>query len=124
LGVRVDAVLKELQQLDVNRYPNAAAVLIRVVIELAVAQVFDIKNWKPPAEFRARVKHCLTKIDPTNKDRKYQAVRAGLQDGTSVLAVGTLHAFVHNPHFNPTAADLRNIAANYSHFLAALDSLV
>ncbi len=124
LGGKVSAVLRELQHLDIDRYPNASAALIRVVLELAVGQVFDLNNWKQAGTLKAGVNKCLLKIDPSHKDLKYQAVRAGLQDGTSVLAVATIQAFLHNPHFHPTGTELRTIAANYAPFLAALDSLV
>jgi hypothetical protein len=38
--------------------------------------------------------------------------------------VATLHAWVHNPNFHPTASELRSVAHNYTPFLTALDVLV
>jgi hypothetical protein len=124
LGSRISNILGELQQLDVDRLSNAAAVLVRAVLELSVAQFFAEKGWKQTQELRNQVKRCLQEIDPTGKDRRYQAVRVGLQDGTSVLAIATLHGYVHNPHYHPTGTELRSIAANYESFLQALDELV
>jgi hypothetical protein len=124
LGSRIQAILLELKTLDLDKFPNAASVLLRAVIELSVDQVFDVKGWSKQGEFKNRVKKCLTAIDSTNRDPAYQAVRAGLQDGTSMMAVATMHAWVHNPQWHPVATDLRQVAENYSPFLTALDALV
>jgi hypothetical protein len=124
LGGKVADILEELKRIDVDGYPNACAALIRVVMELAVGQVHEINNWNEPKNLREGVRKCLSKLDATNKDQTYQAVRAGLQDGTSLLSVRTMQAYLHNPHFHPTGTELRRIAANYAPFLAGLDTLV
>jgi len=123
LGGRTSMVLSELQQLDVERYPNACAAILRVVIELAVTDVYVRNGWTLE-KLRGMVLKCLNQIDRTGKDPKYQSVRTGLADGTSVFSVATIHAYLHNPDFHPTATEIRSIAANYSAFLAALDTLV
>ena len=124
LGERIQAILTELRRLELDRFPNAAALMIRALVELSVDQVYDNKNWPLKGELRTRVRRCLHEIDPTDKDNQYQAVRTGLQDGSSLLAVANLHAYVHNRSYHPTAGDLRAIAANYGPFLQALDGLV
>jgi hypothetical protein len=70
------------------------------------------------------VRKCVRELDPTEKDLKFQPVRAGLADGTSVLAVVTIHAYLHNAYFTPTPTELRSTASNYSAFLASLDTRV
>lgn len=124
LGSRVASILKELKRLDVDDYPNAAAVLVRCVLELSVDQVHDAKNWALTAELKNRVRKCLRAVDPTEKKAAFQAVRTGLSDGTSLLAVTTLHAYVHNPHYHPSGTEIRTIASNYAEFLKALDALI
>lgn len=124
LGDRIQSVLNELRRLDLERFPNAAALLTRAVVELAVDQVHDNKSWPLKGELKNRVRKCLHEIDPTDKDDLYQAVRTGLSDGTSLLAVATMHGYVHNRHYHPTPSDLRAIASNYEAFLQALDALV
>ncbi len=124
LGSRVAAILAELKSLDVDTYPNASAVLLRCVLELSIDQVYNEKNWPQKGELKNRVRKCLHEVDNTDVDTKYQAVRAGLTDGTSVLAVKTLHGYVHNPHFHASGTEVRTIAANYEAFLSALDALV
>lgn len=124
LGSRISAILTEVQSLDVDTYPNACAVLVRSVVELAVAQVYEEKKWSWDRELKKRVKKCLQAVDPANKNPLYQPVRTGLDDGLSLLSVATLHGYVHNPHFHPGGTDLRSITSNYAPFLKALDELV
>jgi len=122
LNPRVLAVFSELRQLEVERYPNATGVLLRVVLELAVNDFLIQKGIRLGQELKDQVRRALKELDPKEKDARFQPVRAGLADGTSVLAVRTIHAFVHNPHYHPTAAELRSIASNYSAFLQGLDA--
>ncbi len=123
LGSRVEAVLEELKKLDVDHFPNTAAILLRAIVDLATEQLHAEKDWPKNQELRKRVERCLLEIDTTGKDPKYQAIRIGLQDGTSPFAIKTMHAYVHNPNFHATPADVRGLAANYQPFLQSLDSL-
>lgn len=125
LGGRIADVLAELQKLDVDKYPNAAGALLRVVIELAVTEVHVQKGWPyANVKFKELVKKCLKALDPGEKDPKYQSVRAGLNDGTSMFAVATIHAYLHNQYYNPTPSEIRSTSSNYAAFLAGLDTLV
>jgi hypothetical protein len=135
-SVRVQNVLGEIQRLDVDAYPNANAVLMRVVINLAVVEVFEKNTWsmthpaavpgKQPKEksLAEMVRECLNHLDPSGKDKKWSSVRHGLTEPNGMLATSTLNAWLHNPHFNPVPSYLRPTAANYSNLLAALDTLV
>ena len=78
----------------------------------------------PLGELRKRIRRCLDEVDPTKKDAKYQGVRSGLSDGTSMLAVATLHGYVHNPNFHPTPTDVRNIIGNLRPFLQEMNDRV
>lgn len=121
VGPRVQSILKELQALDIERSPNSAAVLTRVLLELVITSVVDQKGWTK-GTLRTMVKTCLHKIDPTGKDDRFQRVRIGLDDGTSLLAVATIQAMVHNPDVWPAPIDLRQIAASYTPFLVELNN--
>jgi hypothetical protein len=135
-SVRVQNVLGEIQRLDVDAYPNASAVLMRVVINLAVVEVFEKNTWpmthpaagpgKQPKDksLAEMVRECLTGLDSSGKDKKWTSVRNGLTEPNGMLATSTLNAWLHDPHFNPVPSYLRPTAANYSNFLAALDTLV
>jgi hypothetical protein len=121
LGPRVDAVLRETQALSPENYPNATAIMLRVVLELTVDQLHESKGWGKDQKFKNRLRKALHALDATDRDPKLQSLRTGLQDASSLYAVDTLHAFLHNPHFHPTPAEARSIAANLSEFLRRAD---
>lgn len=118
---RVESILRELQALDIERHPNSAAVLTRVFLELLVASVVEKNNW-PKDNLRGMVKTCLHKMDPTAKDDRFQRVRIGLDDGSSLLAIASIQAMVHNTDMWPAPVDLRAIASAYTPFVIELNS--
>ncbi|HEY5436711.1 MAG TPA: ParB/Srx family N-terminal domain-containing protein [Candidatus Limnocylindrales bacterium] len=121
VGPRVQSILRELQLLDIEKNPNSAAVLTRVLLELVVTSVVEKNNW-PKGSLRAMVKTCLHKIDPTGKDDRFQRVRMGLDDGTSLLSIASIQAMVHNPDVWPAPVDLRAIASGYTPFVVELNN--
>jgi hypothetical protein len=123
LGMRTDNIVREFAGLDVDKFPNASAVLARVILELSVDRFIAKKNLSNSGNLKNRIKRCLHKVDPTDKDATFQAVRQGLSDGTSFYAVSTLHGYVHNPHFHPDGSAIRSIAANLEPFLQALNDV-
>ena len=122
VGPRVQSILRELQHLDIEKSPNSAAVLTRVLLELVVTGVVEKNGW-PKGTLRAMVKTCLHKIDRTGRDDRFQRVRIGLDDGTSLLAISSIQAMVHNPDVWPAPVDLRAIAASYTPFVIELNSV-
>lgn len=121
IGPRVQSILRELQQLDIERHPNSAAVLTRVLLELVVTGVVEKNGW-PKGNLRTMVKTCLHKIDPGGKDDRFQRARIGLDDGTSLLAIASIQAMVHNPDVWPAPIDLRAIASGYTPFVVELNN--
>jgi hypothetical protein len=134
-SVRIRNILSEVQHLPVDDYPNASAVLTRVVINLAVVQVFEKNGWplthpskglgKPENKTLAElVRGCLDQLDPSGKDKKWSVVRVELGKAHGLFAMSTLNAFIHDSGWNPIPKDLRLISANFAAFLAALDGLM
>jgi hypothetical protein len=120
LGAKTQALVREFQALDPDKMPNTAAVVIRAILELAVDEYVARKGLHSHQELRKRVETCLKNIDPSYKASQYQGLRTGLQDGTSLYAVATLHGFVHNPHYHADGTTVRSIAANIEPFLQAM----
>ena len=135
-SLRIRDILAEIQRLPVDDYPNASAVLTRVVINLAVVEVFEKNGWplkhpskglgKPPKDktLAELLRGCLDQLDPSGKDKKWGVVRVELSKPHGQFAMSTLNAFVHDSGFNPVPKDLRLISANFAPFLAALDGLL
>lgn len=80
------------------------------------------KNSWPKGSLRVMVKTCLHKIDPAGKDDRFQRVRMGLDDGTSLLSIASIQAMVHNPDVWPAPVDLRAIASGYTPFVVELNN--
>jgi hypothetical protein len=118
---KTQAILAEFRKLDVDKSPNTAAILTRVVLEFVVDQFVRRKKLKQEQDLKGRVRQCLGRIDSTGKAPEYQGVRAGLTDGHSIFAVRTLHGFVHNPHFHADGNTVRSITSNLEPFLQALN---
>ena len=122
LGGRVPSLLSELQRLQPEDFPNAANVLVRVLLEVALDQAISKYGWGDKGTLRDKLVRALQKIDSTGKDARFQAVRAGLNDGTSLYAVATMHSYLHNPYVHAGPAEARTSAANVAPFLEALDA--
>jgi hypothetical protein len=123
LNPKTQALLREFRSLDVDKFPNAAGILTRAILELSVDEFIESKGLAKDSKFSKRVKTCLHKVDPTDKAQQFLGIRQGLADGTSVYAVSTLHAFVHNPHYQADGTTVRSIASNIEPFLQELNNL-
>jgi hypothetical protein len=121
VGAKTQALLAEFRKLDVDATPNAAGVLARVILELAVDEFVKRSGITYDRDLKKRIRKCLGRVDPTNTAPQFQSVRAGLQDGSSLYAVATLHGFVHNPHYHADGTTVRSIASNLAPFLQALN---
>jgi hypothetical protein len=125
LSSKTQALLREFTSLDPDKVPNAAAVLTRAILELSVDEYIERKGLKPTdSKLRKRVEACLRNVDRKYDGDQYQALRTGLQDGSSLYAVATLHAFVHNRHYHADGTTVRSIAENITPFLQALNDRV
>lgn len=124
-GKKTIDIVAELRTLNIDKFPNAAALMLRAVLELSVNRIYEKEIGEVGnTQFRKRVAACLRKIDASGKDPAFVGVRKGLNDVDSLQAVSTLHAFVHSSHYHPTAGAVRSIAANWEPFLIALAARV
>ena len=130
LGVRVSAILEELQRLNTEQFPNASSVLIRSIIELSIDQFYKAKDWNDKDHknnrlpLRKKIERCVNEIDDSKKDPKYSPVRRGVQDKDSLFATNTLNEFVHNQYYHPSPTELQTIARNYLYFLKSLNDCI
>ena len=120
---RIKDIFHELRDLDLERKPNASAVLFRILLELCVGHYLDqtkqIKallekakkdrkpnDWYPP--FRhlldAILKDAAITIHPLARKRLNKFV----SDKDSPLSVDGLDSYVHNKFSPPSAKELRS----------------
>lgn len=121
LGNKTQALLGELRQLNPEKTPHAVAVLIRAILDLSIDEFLERKGLTRDQEMKKRLKKCLGAVDPKGKDQRFKAVRVGLEDGTSLYAVATLHGFIHNRHLRADRSHVEAIAENIEPFLQALN---
>lgn len=119
--LKVKDVLREAQCINLSEFPNASAVLIRVVVELVVAEAVEYYQCQVSEGLRERIHACLSELDPSGKADRYLPIRQALSDRNSPFAVRSLQAYLHNPLLHPDGASLRAISDNYTVLLRDLD---
>jgi hypothetical protein len=125
MSARISSVLTELRKLAPETYPSTTGVMLRVLVELVIDQFYTEKSWTiGSAEFKTKIKRCVHEVDPTDRDPKWQQIRTGLSDGTSLHSINTLHAYVHSHLYHPKAGDVRALAAMFEPFLQAMNDSV
>lgn len=127
-SLRVRKVLHEVQKIPIRTYPNSAAALIRMVIELAVLEAHDKCSWPAPPERDAKIRHhvnnAIRQLDPSMRASRYLTLRQELNKKDSLINTVTLNAFLHDPHYVPSAPNMRDISDTYSVLLNDLNQAI
>jgi hypothetical protein len=124
VSLKARDILREAQQIDLTKFPNAGAVLIRVLMELVVAEGVEHYQLSLPERLQERIQACLNKLDPTNRENRYAPIRTAINDRNNPLGVRSMQAYLHNPYTQPDAASLRALSENYVPLLADLDAAI
>lgn len=124
LGERIEHVNLEVQSLSLGRYPNAIAILIRCMLDMAVESFLAEKEMPQDGSYAERVLRAAAVLDPINnprqQDSRLRAIRAWMNSDEHLFSAATLHQFVHNRHWQPVAQDLVDIASNLQPLLTWL----
>lgn len=121
---RLNKIYRELKLLDVDNFPNSAAVMLRVFLELSLEEYIKGKSIAVRAnptlarKLRAVADH-LEKADLLDKD-KLKPVRVAASSRDALFSTDTLHAYVHNKDFAPKASDLKTTWDNMQPFMEAI----
>jgi hypothetical protein len=124
VSLKARDILREAQQMDLTRFPNAGAVLIRVLVELVVEEGVDHYRLNVADRLRDRIQGCLQELDATGRSDRYAPIRRALSDLNSPLSVPSMHAYVHSAYMQPDTGSLRAISENYAPLLADLDAAI
>jgi hypothetical protein len=112
---RINAIYNELLQLNVDQYPNACAVLLRVFVELSVDhEIAQAKLMTEAQRLKAplakRMKDVATHLEQ-NKRIGTQIRKAieKIANTQAVIAASTttFNQYVHNPYVHPKPSELR-----------------
>jgi len=123
---RICAVFKEVKQLHTDRFPNASAVMLRVLLEMAVSHRLDrIQAWKDwvdgrrvrqkkPEDWYPPLKDQLVWLVDKNvlglKGLPFKSLKQFAQRQPECLNLDSLNQFAHNQYAMPTQDELRKIA--------------
>lgn len=133
-GVRLGSLYQECQGIVLEKNRNAAALLLRVFIELSseallIRRKIPIPKGKPQTKWSEyglrldqKVKAVLYYFDPTGTDSDFKQIRVAL-DPTSTNAafsVPTLHSYLHNLNMIPDPAALRSAWDAWESYLRAV----
>lgn len=112
---KVNSIYHELQKLDLNKFTNAAGVLLRVFVELSVDTYIEKHKLvstpsaaKSGMNLRQKVLQVANHLQ--NKKEADEAICMGIKfsvkNNNDLLGLDTWHAYVHNNRFSPTASNL------------------
>lgn len=122
---RIKEVFDELRRLKVDKFPNACAVLLRILLELCVYHHMDKTGKLKPILAKARDNENKKKdwspslrqmLNPLLEDSQIEInplalkrIRKLMSDQNSPLSLDDLDSFVHNKYTMPTVRDIHNL---------------
>jgi hypothetical protein len=135
---RLNEIYLECRNLVVSSNENAAALLLRVFIELSTEAFLSEKGVTLPHKFGkagktswddigiplvAKIQIALDMFDTSKKAKEFQAVRVGLDEHShGVASINTLHGYFHNRKLTPEASNVMKAWDIWEPYLSALHS--
>lgn len=124
LHPRIRHIMDEARKLNPDRFPNASAVLLRVIIELTVTEYLQLKGKTPGREQKlpVRIRNAMRILGIPANDPVFQPLQTRLNERNSIISVPNLHQYVHNVNAVPGKSDLDSIAFAYRPLLERICS--
>ncbi len=122
---RLNETIDELARLKVKNTTNTCAVMLRTIIDWSITEYIDTQE--PPLtqnqrqDLHARFIAVLDDMKKTGrlKPTEVQAMKARVNSRNSIMAIPTLHAYVHNVRMRPIEKDLLQTWDVYRPFIEA-----
>lgn len=126
---RVNKIYKELKELDLRTFCNAAAITFRVFIELSVdsfIEAIKLSNITKEDSLRKKIEAVSNYLESNNHldKHKLKAIRNSVSNNNHVLSIETFNSYVHNKHLSPTENDLKIAWDNIELFVVKLWDLI
>lgn len=121
---RINKIYRELKDLDLRDFINAAAITLRVFFELSVDHY--ISKFPVPAGRDDKLfKKTIATADYMEKNNvlskaKLKPIRTAVSNPDSIFSINTFNAYVHNPHFNPIESELKTAWDNVAEFVVKI----
>ncbi len=115
LHPRTQAIFREMQELDLTQFPNAAAVLLRSAIQLSVDEYLDAIGQRPSqrTELKNLVKKAVENLRQNPSDPRFESIMTDLSKEHGLTTARNLHQYVHNLNNAPLIQDLATISSHY-----------
>jgi len=125
---RINAIYNELDSMNVDQYPNACGVLLRVFLELSVDDYLQknsvmTESQRRNAPLSKRLKSCADALQTRGKvNAQLKKAVYKIADSQHVIAASTtaFNQYVHNQYVFPKPSELRTAWDELQPFLEAL----
>lgn len=124
-NAKVNAIYHELKKLNVSKFTNATAVLLRVFIELSMDCYIEhnkVSTANINSYLVTKVTEVANHLETQMLANKYvcKGIRSAVNNKNDLLGIETWHAYVHNSKFQPTASNLLTTWDNLQDFMKIL----
>jgi hypothetical protein len=112
-NARIQKIFSELKNLDINKYPNAAAVLFRVFIELSCdcyISTYFLKGVTSDSRLGQKIEAIASDMESRSIMTKngLRTARQMSSSPTQNSSIKTFHTYVHNKDVTPIPDDLKS----------------
>lgn len=109
---RINAIYRELKKLNVNDYPNAGAVMLRVFLEMTLDHYLDknpISGMTENSKLSTKLQKIGEKLLAAKIINKQQLkpINSAVSSPNGIFSTNTFNAYIHNRHFTPIANELK-----------------
>lgn len=119
-------IYNELKSLDVEKYTNATAVLLRVFVELSVEYYLNNNNLvksnlSKMSKLTSKINIAINDLTQKGHQKNiFKGIETSITNPNNIISINTMHAYVHNAKFSPVAKDLLTTWDNIQDFMTAL----
>ncbi|MBA7637992.1 hypothetical protein ES703_45641 [subsurface metagenome] len=112
---KLSRIYYELKTMEVFKFTNAVAVLLRVFVELTADSYIEENNLikttssaKSGMDFQQKILMIANHLENKKKADKTicKGIKVAVKDKNNILGIDTWHAYVHNNRFSPEAKNL------------------
>ncbi len=126
--IRINKIYRELKDLDLREYINAAAITFRVFIELSLDSFIENKNINVNinAKLIKKVQAVSEYLGKNGHLTKHQLkpINTMVASPNSIFSINTFNAYVHNKNYNPMENDLKITWDNIEPFIQKIWDLM
>jgi hypothetical protein len=125
LDKRINSVYSELKNLNCDDFPNSAAVMMRVFLELSgdsYITTHKLKSVTLDSKLHQKLEQIAKDLERRAKltTAQLKGVRTAVSNPNHILSTNTFNAYIHNRHFSPIANDLKITWDNIQLFFEAI----